>query len=145
MMPYTYPSDYKEGPMTTNRRQREHTIAEAAETLRSQLVEDLPVISGVGVLDCPCCRKRLHPQDFVSPTYDELEKLRTWTVAQLVAFGQLQERSGISFRELLARTSAAWTERPGIGGALAGSQGMVGVNDFHGMFIGIEPDGYTHS
>jgi hypothetical protein len=143
VMPYTYPT--REDQLTTDRRQRERNISEAAETLRSQLVEDLPVISGVGILDCPCCHRRLHPEDFVSPTYAELEKLRTWTVAQLIAFGQLQERSGISFRELLARTSAAWTERPGIGGALAGSQGMVGVNDFHGMFIGIEPDGYTHS
>lgn len=121
------------------------TISDHAEALRAELVEDLPAISGVGILDCPTCHKRLHPDDFVVPTYDELEKLRTWTVAQLVAFGQLVERSGISFRELLARTSPAWADRPGIGGVLVGSQGMVGVNDFHGMFIGIEPDGYTHS
>lgn len=131
MMPYTYPSDYKEGPMT---------LTDHADAIKATRIQDMP---GPAV-DCPVCNQALIP-DAQELTYDEIEKMLTWTLAQLIAWNHLQTRSGLTRSEMLERTSPAGTERPGIGGALYGSQGLVGVNDFHGMFVGIEPDGYTHS
>ena len=115
------------------------TITEHAEAIRAELVEELPVISGVGILDCPCCRERLTPMDF-HPTYDELNKLRGWTIAQAVAFRRLQDNSGIEYRDLL--TATAVQARPGIGAIY--NPTVLGVN-MNGLFVGIEPDGHTHS
>jgi len=60
------------------------------------------------------------------------------TDAQIIAFRELQARSGIPF-DKLAHTSrfdlVCW--KPGQSATL-----MV---PFHGMLVGIEPDGYTHS
>jgi hypothetical protein len=75
--------------------------------------------------------------------YDALVKIRTWTVAQLIAWTQLQKRSGIDTEDLLGRTSGG--VMPGIGGALFGDVGTIGVTFEDGFFVGIEPDGYTHS
>lgn len=91
---------------------------------------------------CLMCDHELLPEGF-EPTYEELTKLGGWTVAQLMAFRNLQKRSGGDYRELLAGTSGG--VMPGIGGAINGDVGTIGVNNFHGMFVGIEPDGYTHS
>ena len=79
----------------------------------------------------------------INLNYDALEKIRTWTVAQLIAWNQTQKRSGIDAEELLERTSGG--VMPGIGGALVGDIGTIGISDLNGIFVGIEPDGYTHS
>ncbi len=71
------------------------------------------------------------------------EKVQTWTVAQLTSWSHLQRNSGISVDVLLARTSGG--VMPGIGGAIYGDVGTIGVSDLNGIFIGIEPDGYAHS
>lgn len=74
---------------------------------------------------------------------DELRKVSSWTVAQWVAWNDLVERSGEDRHTILERTHGG--VMPGIGGALVGDVGTIGINGFHGMFVGIEPDGYTHS
>lgn len=72
------------------------------------------------------------------------DHISTWTVAQLFAWLRLANRdSGITPVQLINRTSGG--VMPGIGGAINGDVGTIGVNDFNGIFIGIEPDGYTHS
>lgn len=82
------------------------------------------------LLECPLCMTTL--LDVYDLDYEDLNKVKTWTVAQLVAWLELRARSGLTIKELLARTS--------------GGQGeYVEVSDFHGMFVGIEKDGYTHS
>ena len=91
---------------------------------------------------CLMCDHELLPEGF-ELTFEELEKLGGWTVAQLMAFRTIQKRSGIDYKDLLARTSGG--VMPGIGGAINGDVGTIGVNDLNGIFVGIEPDGYTHS
>ncbi len=118
-------------------------LTEHVDALRLMSVEDLPGLSGVGILDCPVCRREIYNVMGNDFGYDALQKLRTWTVAQLIAWTQLQKRSGIDTTDLLARTSGG--VMPGIGGALVGDVGTIGVNDVNGIFVGIEPDGYTHS
>lgn len=56
------------------------------------------------------------------------------TDEQRDAMKRLQERSGIPWDEFLANCSAP-----------AGFRTYVGVSNFHGMYVGIERDGYTHS
>lgn len=103
----------------------------------------LDEMSGLGGWSrCPTCDTSQIPEGF-DPSYEEIEKLKTWTLGQLIAFRALQRRSGIDYRALLARTSGG--VMPGIGGALAGDVGTIGVNDLNGIFVGIEPDGYAHS
>ncbi len=65
-------------------------------------------------------------------TYDQWHEL---TDEQRQAFRNLQERSGIELEEMIRQAFAP-------GGAMCP---YVGIPDFHGMFVGIEPDGYTHS
>lgn len=115
-------------------------ITDAANKIKHTRITDLPGFE----VACPACDHKLidDPNEL---SYEELEKMMTWTLAQLTAWNRLQENSGISRSEMLHFTTAAGTERPGIGGALAGSGGLVAVTNFHGMFVGIEPDGYTHS
>lgn len=84
---------------------------------------------------------RLNSDEFIPLTDEQYDKIQTWTQEQREAFSRLQENSGIDFCELLDRTS--WGPRPGIGALV--NPVVLGVHDFHGMFIGIEPDGYTHS
>jgi len=55
------------------------------------------------------------------------------TDAQRAAMKALHERSGIAWTEFLENS-----QPPGLGG-------YVSVTGFHGMFVGIEPDGYTHT
>jgi hypothetical protein len=88
-------------------------------------VDDLP-----GPLECPVCETELIANPHML-TYEELTKVRSWTLAQLIAWRDLQARSGLTVKEMLAISSH--------GGE------FVGVNGFHGMFVGIEKDGYTHS
>ncbi len=111
-------------------------LTEAREQLRAVLVQNLMGLSDVGIADCPVCsRPILEVLD-----YDTLEKVQSWTVAQLLAWAALQKRSDYTIKDLLDRT--ADQPRPGIG-AIANPT-VLGV-DMHGVFIGIETDGYTHS
>lgn len=80
---------------------------------------------------------------FAGLSPDECRKVASWTVAQWVAWSDLVERSGEDVHTMMERTAGG--VMPGIGGAIAGDVGTIGVNGFHGMFVGIEPDGYTHS
>ena len=57
------------------------------------------------------------------------------TQKQREAMVKLQERSGIDWNTFLFNCY------PPAGPVFP----YVGVNDFHGMFVGIEPDGHTHS
>ncbi len=118
-------------------------LTEHVNALKAMSVDDLPGLSGVGILDCPVCSHEILDSVEIQLGYVSLEKIRTWTVAQLIAWTQLQRRSGINAKELLERTSGG--VMPGIGGALFGDVGTLGVNDVNGIFVGIEPDGYTHS
>ena len=118
-------------------------LTEHVDALKAMSVDDLPALSGVGILDCPLCSRELMNSVEVQLGYDSLNKVATWTVAQLIAWTALQRRSGIDAKELLERTSGG--VMPGIGGALVGDVGTIGVNDVNGIFVGIEPDGYTHS
>jgi hypothetical protein len=115
------------------------TVKERADAARSILVEEIPTISGPGTFDCPTCYQDLLPDD-MELGYDMLQKIRGWTVAQLVSWTQMQRNSGYTPEELLVRTSEQ--PRPGIGAVV--NPTVLGV-DLHGMFVGIEPDGYTHS
>jgi len=57
------------------------------------------------------------------------------TDEQRKAMRNLQERSGIPWDEFLKNSyPPAGTIAP-----------YVSVTNFHGMFVGIEPDGHTHS
>lgn len=58
------------------------------------------------------------------------------TPEQRQAMRSLQERSGIPWDEFLASAGFA---------GMAGSQPYVAIPNFHGMYVGIETDGYTHS
>lgn len=78
-------------------------------------------------LACPTCERRL----IGNLTFEDFEKLSTWSLAQLISFLQLVERSGITAKDLLQTASTG--------------EGHVAVPNFHGMYIGIERDGYTHS
>ena len=118
-------------------------LTEHVDALKLMSVDDLPGLSGVGILDCPVCSREVIDPGDLHLGYDALEKIRTWTVAQLISWTQLQKRSGIDAAELLERTSGG--VMPGIGGAINGDVGTIGVSDFNGIFVGIEPDGYTHS
>lgn len=56
------------------------------------------------------------------------------TAEQREAMRDLQERSGIPWETFLSNATAPTTLCP-----------YVGIHDFHGMFVGIEHDGYTHT
>jgi hypothetical protein len=117
-------------------------LSEHVKEVNLMLVGDLPALSGVGILDCPLCHREVVDEQ-MQLSYDVMEKLRTWTVGQLIAWAKLQKRSGIDALELLERTSGG--VMPGIGGAINGDTGTIGVSDLNGIFVGIEPDGYAHS
>lgn len=57
------------------------------------------------------------------------------TDAQRSAMRDLQSRSGIEWEEFLSRC-----DPPG-----SSITPYVSVHNFHGMFVGIEPDGYAHT
>ncbi len=108
----------------------------AREALRGMTVDTLIGLPDVGVAECPIC---VRPMLNVT-NYDTLEKVSSWTVAQLAAWIRLQRGSGISVEDLMDQT--ADQPRPGIGAIY--NPTVLGVN-MNGVFIGIEPDGYTHS
>lgn len=54
--------------------------------------------------------------------------------AQRLAMKNLHERSGLSWEEFLSRAHGPTSH-----------DDYVGISDFHGMYVGIERDGYTHS
>jgi hypothetical protein len=62
------------------------------------------------------------------------EEWQDLTIAQRNAFRDLQERSGLELDALIASAYAPTSLSP-----------YVGIPNFHGMFVGIEPDGYTHT
>ncbi len=115
-------------------------LTEHVDALKLMKVDDLPGMPDTGVIGCPLCH---HDLITIELNYQILEKISTWTVAQLIAWTALQHRSGTSLEQLLERTSGG--TMPGIGGALAGDVGTIGVTYQDGFFVGIEPDGYTHS
>lgn len=100
----------------------------ALKEIRGSQVWDIPTEGRLDDFNCPLCHTAL----LTDLSYDEIEKIKNWTVAQLVAWHNLQKRSGVDAHELLERT-------------FGGSHDHIGVNDFHGMYVGIEPDGYTHT
>lgn len=114
--------------------------AAARDIVRLTKVDDLP-LGNVNNVECPTCN---HPLIEVNDlTYGELKKISSWTVAQLTSFMDLVKWGKVDFHELLENTSGG--VMPGIGGALVGDVGTIGVSRADGIFIGIEPDGYTHS
>ena len=56
------------------------------------------------------------------------------TPEQRIAMQDLQKDSGYTWSEFLEKCTPPTLLTP-----------YVGVNNFHGMFVGIEPDGYTHT
>lgn len=57
------------------------------------------------------------------------------TEEQRQAMIRLHERSGIPWETFLSRSNIP----------VPPLTPFVGINNFHGMFVGIEPDGYTHT
>ena len=121
---------------------KQDELTEHVDALKLMSVDELPG-SGPKVLDCPVCSHVIVDLGTLSFDYDDLEKIRTWTVGQLIAWTDLQKRNGMDAKEMLERTSGG--VMPGIGGALYGDVGTIGVTHTDGFFVGIEPDGYTHS
>ena len=64
-------------------------------------------------------------------TIEEFQKL---PATQRTAMVKLQERSGIEWETFLANAIAP-----------AGIFNYVAIPNFHGMYVGIESDGHTHS
>ena len=62
------------------------------------------------------------------------EQLKELTDAQRTAMRDLQTRSGIPWPEFLESAQAPTP-----------LSSYVGIPNFHGMYVGIETDGYTHS
>ncbi len=120
---------------------KQDETSEHSDALKLMSVDDLPGFAGV--LGCPVCSHAILDIGTIGFDYDDLEKIRTWTVGQLIAWLDLQSRNGMDAKEMLERTSGG--VMPGIGGALYGDVGTIGVTHTDGFFVGIEPDGYTHS
>lgn len=108
----------------------------ALNEINQSQVWDIPTQGYITDFQCPLC----HTPLLTDLSYDEIEKIKGWTVAQLVAWHNLQKNSGIDAHELLAQTSVQ--ARPGIGAVF--NPTVLGVN-LNGIFVGIEPDGYAHS
>lgn len=111
-------------------------LGEALEAVKQSQVWDIPTNGMIVDYQCPLCDTPL----ITDLSYEEMEKIKTWTVAQLLAWHRLQKNSGIDAHVLLDRTSVQ--ARPGIGAVV--NPTVLGV-DLNGMFVGIEPDGYAHS
>jgi hypothetical protein len=108
----------------------------ALKEINGSQVWDIPTQGYIGDFQCPLC----HTVLLADLSYDEIEKIKGWTVAQMIAWHNLQKRSGIDPHAFLEQTAVQ--PRPGIGAVV--NPTVLGVN-LHGMFVGIEPDGYTHS
>lgn len=108
----------------------------ALKEINESQVWDIPTRGYLNSYQCPLCDTPL----LEDLSFDEIEKIKTWTVAQLVAWHNLQQRSGLETSEFLAQT--ADQPRPGIGALYNAT--VLGVN-LNGIFIGIEADGYVHS
>lgn len=120
--------------MTTEQR---FDVEDHFDQVKMSQVWDIPTNGYVNAYQCPLCDTPL----LEDLSYEEMEKIKTWTVAQLLAWLRLQKNSGIDAHELLVRTSEG--PRPGIGQIF--NPTVLGVNDLNGLFVGIEPDGYAHS
>lgn len=108
---------------------------EATKALGLVKINDLPsesfdfIRDGFGIdIKCPTCSHDL----LTVFEYDDLEKVRTWTVAQLISWLQALERFPGTALEMLAQTTNGGGE-------------YIGINDWNGMFVGIERDGYRHT
>lgn len=112
------------------------SLDEALEAVKGSQVWDIPTGGYVNEYQCLLCGTPL----LTDLNYDEIEKIKTWTVAQLIAWHNLQKNSGIEAHEFLRET--ADQPRPGIGALV--NPTVLGVN-LNGIFVGIEPDGYMHS
>jgi hypothetical protein len=110
-------------------------LNEAIRAISALKVEDIPRLKDtMDPLECPVCHNQIVSIDYetsVSAGIEAFEKIRLFTLAQLIALVKLQSRSGLSFEQILAQT-VNYGE-------------YLGVHDFHGMFVGIEADGYTHT
>lgn len=67
-------------------------------------------------------------------TYDAALRDGRITEAQHKALAALAKDSGYSWPDILARVTLPTALCP-----------YLSVADFHGMYVGIEPDGYTHT
>lgn len=105
-----------------------NVLEEALEAIRGSQAWDIPTGGYLNSYQCPLCDTPL----LEDLTFDEMEKIKTFTVAQLISWHEMQQRSGVDPHELLARTSSGQGE-------------YVSVEDFRGMYVGIEKDGYTHT
>lgn len=112
------------------------SLNEALEAVKESQVWDIPTGGYLNSYQCPLCDTPL----LTDLSYDEIEKIKTWTVAQLIAWHNLQKNSGIEAHAFLAETAVQ--DRPGIGAVFEPT--VLGVN-LNGIFVGIEPDGYVHS
>jgi hypothetical protein len=112
------------------------SLEEALEAVSRSQVWDLETRGHLAAYQCPLCDTPL----LEGLSFEEMEKIKTWTVAQLVAWHNLQKNSGVEAHEFLAQT--ADQPRPGIGAVF--NPTVLGVN-LNGIFVGIEPDGYVHS
>lgn len=115
-------------------------IDAAIKGLRALMVADLP--SDTGRLACPVCQRSLETDDgpALSPirwTYDDYEKLRLMTVAQLVALNhKVTQTRTLTFEQAIRDCwlSPTWDRTQ--------HTVMLWVD---GILTGIEPDGYTHT
>lgn len=119
-------------PTTDERAHLEYALKE----IRGSQARDIPTEGRIGDFNCPLCHSTL----LSDLSYDEIEKIKGWTVAQLIAWHDLIKHSGMSQEEALAATSEQ--PRPGIGQVF--NPTVLGLT-LNGIFVGIETDGYVHS
>lgn len=117
-------------------------IRDAIEQLRVMSVSDMP--SDLGRLECPVCKRSLQTDDGpalsdYTLTYADYEKLRSITVAQLVALNA--KVAGANTLTFGSAVQDCWLE-PTWNRAEKQFTLMLWVD---GILTGIEPDGYTHT
>lgn len=97
------------------------------EDLRTKAITDFEHQGNVDSVHCPLCHGTL----LSGMDYEIMDRIKDWTIGQLIAFVRLVEDSGLDLHDTLKRTNGNKHDHVGV--------------PFHGMYVGIEPDGYTHS